>query len=218
MSQEPVNIMGVMAFPNENGVRDIRFIDSDYHTLFTVPDGGNIIVTPFDGREELLACRYIDDAHAKIGGNVYHICQFAELQERAGSLYAPESPQDGDICDSYTIYQLQNVGETVYAFRSYAEAEGLLHREDYKKVYAGVLAPEVHLEELYAKHNRAQRPFGQKMHALSMSDIIVCKRGGTERAYYVDAAGFEEVKEFCQPKTPQREKKKPPRNRGGESR
>ena len=43
MSQEPVNIMGVVAFPNENGQREIRFIDSEYNNLFTVPDGGNII-------------------------------------------------------------------------------------------------------------------------------------------------------------------------------
>lgn len=26
MSQEPVNIMGVVAFPNENGQREIRFM------------------------------------------------------------------------------------------------------------------------------------------------------------------------------------------------
>ncbi len=33
--REPVNIMGVIAFPNPNkDERVIRFIDSEYHTLF----------------------------------------------------------------------------------------------------------------------------------------------------------------------------------------
>ena len=57
MSQEPVNIMGVVAFPNENGQREIRFIDSEYNNLFTVPDGGNIILTHFDGKSVILPCR-----------------------------------------------------------------------------------------------------------------------------------------------------------------
>lgn len=34
--REPVNIVGVFAFPNPNkDERMIRFIDSEYHTLFT---------------------------------------------------------------------------------------------------------------------------------------------------------------------------------------
>ena len=35
--REPVNIMGVVAFPNPHkDERVIRFIDSEYHTLFTI--------------------------------------------------------------------------------------------------------------------------------------------------------------------------------------
>lgn len=30
MSQEPINIAGVCAFPNPNGVRDMRFVDCNY--------------------------------------------------------------------------------------------------------------------------------------------------------------------------------------------
>ena len=44
----PVNIAGVLAFPNDADGGMIRFVDSDYHTLFHVPDGGNIILTAFD--------------------------------------------------------------------------------------------------------------------------------------------------------------------------
>ncbi len=41
--REPVNIMGVIAFPNPNkDERVIRFIDSEYHTLFTIKDGESI--------------------------------------------------------------------------------------------------------------------------------------------------------------------------------
>ena len=38
--REPVNIMGVIAFPNpDKDQRVIRFIDSEYHTLFTIGRG-----------------------------------------------------------------------------------------------------------------------------------------------------------------------------------
>lgn len=50
----PVNIAGVVAFPNDEGGARIRFIDSSYNTLFFVPDGGSIVFTPFGGDRELL--------------------------------------------------------------------------------------------------------------------------------------------------------------------
>lgn len=71
--QDPVNIMNVIAYPNPNGDRTIRFIDASYHTLFTLPDGGNIVLTHFDGTAETCPCLYIDDTHTKIGSQVYHI-------------------------------------------------------------------------------------------------------------------------------------------------
>ena len=36
MNQEPVLIKGVVAFPNPNGNREIRFIDAFYHDLFKI--------------------------------------------------------------------------------------------------------------------------------------------------------------------------------------
>ena len=43
--REPVDIMGVIAFPNPNkDERVIRFIDSEYHTLFTIKDGESIVI------------------------------------------------------------------------------------------------------------------------------------------------------------------------------
>ena len=87
---EPVNVMGAMAFPNPNGKRDIRFIDSSYNTLFYVPDGGSVRITRANGTVSVRTCLYIDDYHAKIGGGIYHICEFAEIMEENGSTYAPE--------------------------------------------------------------------------------------------------------------------------------
>ena len=90
-NQEPRNIMGVIAFPSED--RTIRFVDSGYKELFTIPDGGNIIITTAIGEKMVKPCRYIDNYHTSIGGDVYHICEFAELLERIGASCAPEIPE-----------------------------------------------------------------------------------------------------------------------------
>lgn len=91
--REPVNIMGVVAFPNPDKEKQmIRFIDSSYNDLFSVPNGGSVVLTRADGSKATLPCTYIDDYHAKIGSNVYHICQFAEIMERNGATCAPEKP------------------------------------------------------------------------------------------------------------------------------
>lgn len=202
----PINIAGVLAFPNDADGGMIRFIDSDYNTLFHVPDSGNIILTAFDDGRRVLPCRYIDASHAQIGGETFHICQFAEIQKRAGAVYAPEHPQPGDILDTYTIYQLRDIRAVPYAFRSYAEAKGKLKMAHYSRVYRGVLAPKVTLDDLYLKHNRDSRPFGQRMHSLSMSDVVVLDRGGERKAYYVDSIGFQEAKRFLD--QPVRKKKR----------
>lgn len=40
--REPVNIMGVIAFPEpDKSKRRIRFIDPEYNTLFYIPDGAS---------------------------------------------------------------------------------------------------------------------------------------------------------------------------------
>jgi len=207
----PVNIAGVLAFPNDESGRQIRFIDSDYNTLFHVPDGGNIILTSFDDRNQKLLCRYIDDVHAMIGGSTYHICEFAEIMERNGSVYAPEHPQEGDICDTYTIYQIRDTCAVPYSYEPFSVAKAKLRMSDYVRAYRGVLAQKVTLDKLFAKHNRDSRPFGQRMRSMSMSDVVVLNRGGAEKAYYVDRFGFEEAKKFLNP--PLRKRKRPSRER-----
>lgn len=189
--QEPVNIMGVVAFPDPNGNRSIRFIDPDYHDLFTVPDGGSIVVTHFDGTAETLPCTYIDDTHAVIGGRVCHICQFAEEMALSGSVYAPK----GGAADTYEIYQIESPNVD-YCFRGYEEAGSCVSLSDYRRVYAGMLGRKVDLEELFIRHNRDTRPFGRRMRSVSVSDIFILCRNGEKHAYYTDTIGFKNVDEI----------------------
>lgn len=207
----PVDIAGVIAFPNDADGGMIRFVDSDYHTLFHVPDGGNIILTAFDDGRRVLPCRYIDASHTQIGGETFHIRQFAEFQERAGAVYAPEHPQPGDVLDTYTIYQIKDIRAVPYAFRTYEEAKGKLKMAHYERAYRGVLAPSVTLDELYEKHNRDSRPFGHRIHSMSMSDVVVVNRSGEKKAFYVDSIGFQEAKRFLNP--PVRKKRRPAQER-----
>ena len=89
--REPVNIMGVIAFPNpDHDKRMIRFIDSEYHTLFTIKDGESIVITRFDGEKMILSCAYIDDYHVCVGNSTYHICEFAESRNATATLMFPE--------------------------------------------------------------------------------------------------------------------------------
>ncbi len=73
----------------------ICFIDSKYNELFKIPDGESIRITypPDDGREPVeRQCKYNDECHFTTvgrGGNLYHICQFAEIMERLGAHYEP---------------------------------------------------------------------------------------------------------------------------------
>ena len=118
--REPVNIMGVIAFPNpDHDKRMIRFIDSEYHTLFTIKDGESIVITRFDGEKMVFPCKYIDDCHVCIGNSAYHICEFAEMQERSGNTYVPRTPKISAEIGTYEIYQIPATADVDYYFRPY---------------------------------------------------------------------------------------------------
>lgn len=76
--------------------KEIRFIDSRYNELFRIKDGESITVKFSDGSMSERKCTYIDDYHTKIGYNVFHICEFAELMERNGSTYRPKGMPEYD--------------------------------------------------------------------------------------------------------------------------
>ena len=70
----------------------IRFIDPHYHELFRMPDGGQVRLTYRDGKSVVRTCRYVDNYHAEIGSNLYHICEFAEMCEQSGIKVEPVTP------------------------------------------------------------------------------------------------------------------------------
>ena len=72
------------------GRHDIRFIDSHYNEQFRIPDGG-VIEVDYPNRHFSARCEYLDDYHTRISGEVYHICQFAEILERGGGTCRPEA-------------------------------------------------------------------------------------------------------------------------------
>lgn len=193
MSQEPVELHGVIAFPNPNGEREIRFIDSIYNELFKVPDGGSIIVTNFEGQRKTLTCKYIDDYHALIGGSTYHICQFAEEQERAGTTYEPKYPQPKETYAVYEIYQIKDIQCADYCFEGYDAAQASFSASHYRKAYAGMMAKGITLDDLFARHNEDYRPFGRRMRSMSVSDVVVVRQAHSKKAYYVEPFGFRDI-------------------------
>ena len=148
--REPVNIMGVIAFPEpDKSKRRIRFIDAEYNTLFYIPDGASIVITRMDGSSVIRSCTYIDDYHTLIGSEVYHICEFAEVAQRAGTVYEPLDPtQQPADAGCYEIYQIDNVAKVDYAFMRYERAKGKLRAAHYRKAFAGMMALNMTREEL----------------------------------------------------------------------
>ena len=73
----------------------IRFIDPNYTELFRMEDGGKIFVKhpkiseAILGNVEKKVCRYCDDYHVEINGNLYHICELAEHYQQAGITVEP---------------------------------------------------------------------------------------------------------------------------------
>ena len=77
----------------------IRFINSDYKTLFHLPDGGRIRITRPGGQQLEQICRFNDEYHTYVGGYLYHICEFAERMEAIGAKYEPL-----DYIQEYNFY------------------------------------------------------------------------------------------------------------------
>lgn len=69
--------------------RGIRFINPNYKELFRIPDGDRVRLLYSDGEKADRTCRYIDDYHVEVGGNLYHICEFAERMERSQAKVIP---------------------------------------------------------------------------------------------------------------------------------
>ena len=98
--------------------------------------------------------------------------------------------------DCYAIYQIDGSGERVfYHFMGMdyvTESGSMIRRQDYRMVYSDVLLQEDTLDSLYEKFN-LHHPEDYTGYSLSVSDIIVIRKGELTEAYYVDSIGFERL-------------------------
>ena len=94
----------------------IRFITPDYRELFRIPDGDCIRITDSDGRKRDCTCRYIDETHVELGGELnglMHICEFAERMEKNGCTVIPLRSSLPERCAS----TLPSTGELILISR-----------------------------------------------------------------------------------------------------
>lgn len=112
---------------------------------------------------------------------------------------AEESSFFSNIENSYAIYQYHQAdNEMGYQYMSldFIEKMGMsVKGSDYQMMYQGVLEAQDTLEDLYIKFN-IDRPEGFKGHSMSTSDVVILKRDGEMKAYYVNDIGFRELPEF----------------------
>ena len=130
--------------------KGIRFINSRYDELFRIEDGEKITITHADGEKQERACRYIDEYHTEIGSSLYHICQFAELMERNGSVYAPAEPETRQPVEEELE---EEIGETLELKTRFGTTENVILTvnayADNNSLYVGLLAIEDGFPELY---------------------------------------------------------------------
>lgn len=100
--------------------------------------------------------------------------------------------------EHYGIYQLKKSEERTYQFMGMREASSFgfeIHGEDYELIYSDQLGMEETLNSLYEKFN-IYHPQDFTGHSLSVSDVVVMRKNGESKAYYVDSFGFTELPEF----------------------
>ena len=125
--------------------KDIRLINSHYDDLYRIPDGGVIQVDYPDGRSFTARVEHLDDYHFDMGGlgNVFHICQFAEVMERNHADFYPEIQTQ----DEQAAWELG--GKGYLAIQSCEDGwDYTLYHSDYSVMDGGQLnAPELTIQE-----------------------------------------------------------------------
>lgn len=94
--------------------KEIRFIDPNYNELFRIPHGGRIVVMRPEGEQWVGTCKYLDDYHTEINGECFHICQFAEIQNRIGATYMPEVT--AEMVGHYRVTRRTFVNDKIFKF------------------------------------------------------------------------------------------------------
>ena len=117
--------------------KDIRLINSHYDDLYRIPDGGVVQVDYPDGRSFTARLEHLDDYHFDMGGlgNVFHICQFAEVMERNHADFYPEIQTQ----DEQAAWELG--GKGYLAIQSCEDGwDYTLYHSDYSVMDGGQLA------------------------------------------------------------------------------
>ena len=77
------------ADPELENTQNIRFITSSYEDRFKIPDGSAVEIE-YPNRKFSDRCEYMDEYHLRLGYDVLHICQLAEMLERGEGTCRPE--------------------------------------------------------------------------------------------------------------------------------
>ena len=124
---------------------DVRLINSHYDDLYRIPDGGVIQVDYPNGHSFTARVEHLDDYHFDMGGlgNVFHICQFAEVMERNHADFYPEIQTQ----DEQAAWELG--GKGYLAIQSCEDGwDYTLYHSDYSVMDGGQLdAPELTIQE-----------------------------------------------------------------------
>lgn len=102
------------------------------------------------------------------------------------------------IGNRYGIYQLKGDSGNAYRFMNFefVREHGMeVKGTDYQFMYDDVLSDQESLDSLFYKFN-VNRPEDFVGHSLSVSDVIVMRKDGEVKSYYVDSFGFEELPDF----------------------
>ncbi len=125
---------------------DVRLINSHYDDIYRIPDGGVIQIDFGDGSSFTARVKHLDDYHFDLGGlgDVYHICQFAEIMERNGTTAYPEIQTQ----DNQGAWKLGSKG--YLAIQSTDEGwDYTIYNNDYSIMDGGqVDAPELTIQEV----------------------------------------------------------------------
>ena len=96
----------------------------------------------------------------------------------------------------YQIYQLRSTNENAdirfMNFDYLLKQNRQVDFSNYRHVYQGEMKPDMNLESIYTMFN-IDKPEDFYGHSLSVSDIVVIRENGAEKAYYVDSIGFKEI-------------------------
>lgn len=188
----------------------MSFVDRKGNRMFEMLDGESLVFTKTDGQETKVECHRVDQNRIRLHDVICSTVKFARWCHQHGVTFRPEFPSVLDCIDTYEIHQIPFAVKTPYRFRRFSDAELFFSASHYQKMYCGMLAKSTHPEELYLLHNQDNRPFGAKMHSLTVSDVVVLNRRGKRQALYVDTFGFVDVTDRFPPQKPVEKKKETP--------